>query len=108
MAEFYSLGQTIKLNNGLDVVTVVAVVSHLKLNWYDPNTRPTIYLPYQQMESNSLTLAARIRPRGRSAANEIRRRLQELDPEIALNEIRPLTLEISDALAPIRIRVRLF
>jgi ABC-type antimicrobial peptide transport system permease subunit len=29
--------------------------------------------------------------------------LQELDPEIALNEIRPLRLEISDALAPIRI-----
>jgi putative ABC transport system permease protein len=97
------IGQTIKLNNGLDVVTVVGVVSDLKLNWYDPRTRPTIYLPYQQTEATSLTLAARIHPRGRSAANEIRRQLQELDPEIALNEIRPLTLEISDALAPIRI-----
>ena len=97
------IGQTLKLNNGRDVVTVVGVVSDLKLNWYDPRTRPTIYLPYQQTEPNSLTLAARIRPRGPSAANEIRRQLQELDPEIALNEIRPLTLEISDALAPIRI-----
>ena len=36
-------------------------------------------------------------------AQEIRRRLQELDPEIAVNEIRPLTAEISDSLAPIRI-----
>ena len=97
------VGQKIMLNNGRDVLTVVGVVSDLKLNWYEPRARPTIYLLYQQTEPTSLTLAARINAHGRSAANEIRRQLQSLDPDIALNEIRPLTLEISDALAPIRI-----
>jgi putative ABC transport system permease protein len=97
------IGQSLKLSAGQGVVTVVGVVSDLKLNWYDPRPRPTIYLPYQQAQPTSLTLAARIRPGGRSAAQEIRSQLQQLDPEVALNEIRPLTLEISDALAPIRI-----
>jgi len=97
------IGQSIKLSEDRGVVTVVGVVSDMKLNWYDPKPRPTIYLPYEQAAPASLTLAARIQPGGRSAANQIRRQLQQLDPEIAINEIRPLTLEISDALAPIRI-----
>ena len=97
------IGQPIKLSEDRGVVTVVGVVSDLKLNWYEPRPRPTIYLPYQQAQPASLTLAARIREGGRSAATEIRHQLQQLDPEIALNEIRPLTLEIFDALAPIRI-----
>jgi len=98
------IGQSLKLSvdNG-KAVTVVGVVSEVKLNWYDPKPRPTIYLPYLQAPRASLTLVAHIRPGGRSAGPEIRRRLQQLDPEIALNEIRPLTSEISDSLAPIRI-----
>ena len=97
------IGQSLKLIEDNGVVTVIGVVSDVKLNWYDPKPRPTIYLPYQQAEPGPLTLAVRLRGGGQSAAGEIRRRLQQLDPEIALNEIRPLTLEISDALAPIRI-----
>jgi len=97
------IGQAIKLSEDRGVVTVVGVVSDMKVNWYEPKPRPTIYLSYEQAEPASLTLAARIQPGGSSAANQIRRQLQQLDPEIALNEIRPLTLEISDALAPIRI-----
>jgi putative ABC transport system permease protein len=97
------IGQPIKLSGDRGVVTVVGVVSDLKLNWFDPRPHPTIYLPYRQAQPTSLTLAVRIRPGGQSAASEIRHQLQQLDPEIAVNEIRPLTLEISDALAPIRI-----
>jgi putative ABC transport system permease protein len=98
------IGQSLKLSadNG-NPVTVVGVVSDVKLNWYDPKPHPTIYLPYLQAPRASLTLLARIKPGGGSAAPEIRRQLQQLDPEIALNEIQPLTSEISDSLAPIRI-----
>jgi ABC-type antimicrobial peptide transport system permease subunit len=64
---------------------------------------PTIYLPYLQAPRASLTLLARMRPGAGGAGPEIRRQLQQLDPEIALNEIHPLTSEISDSLAPIRI-----
>ena len=93
---------TLNMNNGY-AATVVGVVSDVKLNWYDPKPHPTIYVPYLQSPRASLTLLARIRPGGQSAASEIRRRLQQLDPEVALNEIHPLTTEISDSLAPIRI-----
>jgi putative ABC transport system permease protein len=98
------IGQTLKMSfdNGY-TATVVGVVSDVKLNWYDPKPHPTIYLSYMQSPRASLTLLARIRPGGQSAAGEIRRRLQQLDPEVALNEIHPLTTEISDSLAPIRI-----
>jgi putative ABC transport system permease protein len=99
-----AIGQSLKLSvDHGNAVTVVGVVSDVKLNWYDPKPRPTIYLPYPQAPRASLTLVARIRPGGRSAAAEIRRQLQQLDPEIALSEIQPLTSEISDSLAPIRI-----
>jgi predicted lysophospholipase L1 biosynthesis ABC-type transport system permease subunit len=84
-------------------VTVVGVVSDVKLNWYDPKPHPTIYLPCLQAPRASLTLLARMRPGAGGAGPEIRRQLQQLDPEIALNEIHPLTSEISDSLAPIRI-----
>jgi putative ABC transport system permease protein len=98
------IGQSLKLSvDGGNAVTVVGVVSDVKLNWYDPKPRQTIYLPCLQAPRASLTLVARTRPGVGSAAPEIRRRLQQLDPEIALNEIRPLTSEISDSLAPIRI-----
>ncbi len=84
-------------------MTVVGVVSDVKLNWYDPKPHPTIYLSYLQAPRASLTLLARTKPGGGSAAPEIRQRLQQLDPKIALNKIQPLTTEISDSLAPIRI-----
>src|SRR5579864_1461649 len=98
------IGQALKLSldNGY-AATVVGVVSDVKLNWYDPKPHPTIYLPYLQAPRASLTLLARIRPGGQGAALEIRRRLQQLDSEVVLNEIHPLTSEISDSLAPIRI-----
>jgi putative ABC transport system permease protein len=98
------IGQSLELiEDNRNAVTVVGVVSDVKLNWYDPRPRPTIYLPYQQLPRGSLTLAARIRPGEQSAATEIRRQLRQLDPGIAVNDIQPLTSEISDALAPIRI-----
>lgn len=98
------IGQSLKMSsNNADPVTVVGVVSDLKLNWYDPKPHPTIYLPYLQAPRASLTLLARMKPGAGGAAPEIRRQLQQLDPEIALNEIQPLTSEIADSLAPIRI-----
>lgn len=98
------IGQSVKLSSGDgNPVTVVGVVSDVKLNWYDPKPHPTIYLPYLQAPRASLTLLARMRPGAGGAGPEIRRQLQQLDPEIALNEIHPLTSEISDSLAPIRI-----
>jgi putative ABC transport system permease protein len=98
-----SIGQSLKLSTDNNPVTVVGVVSDVKLNWYDPKPHPTIYLSYLQAPRASLTLLARTKPGGGSAAPEIRQRLQQLDPEIALNKIQPLTTEISDSLAPIRI-----
>ncbi len=98
------LGETLKLGGESGkFVTVVGVVSDVKLNWYDPQARPTIYLPYLQAPRNSLVLVARVGNRPEGVAIAIRRLLQQLDPEIALNEMRPLTSEISDSLAPIRI-----
>lgn len=98
------IGRSLTLSTGgSNPVIVVGVVSDVKLNWYDPKPHPTIYLPYLQAPRASLTLLARMMPGAGSAGPEIRRLLQQLDPEIALNEIHPLISEISDSLAPIRI-----
>ena len=98
------IGRSLKLSTGGgNPVIVVGVVSDVKLNWYDPKPHPTIYLPYLQAPRASLTLLARMMPGAGSAGPEIRRLLQQLDPQIALKEIHPLTSEISDSLAPIRI-----
>jgi putative ABC transport system permease protein len=81
----------------------VGVVADVKLNWFDPEARLTIYAPYTQRPRNSMRLLIRESSKQSSLGNTIRQQVQRVDPSVVLNDAHPLTREISDSLAPIRI-----
>jgi putative ABC transport system permease protein len=97
------LGQSLKLGSDSTPATVIGVVADVKLNWFDAQIRPTLYVPYSQWPKNSETLLVRSSGYQATLLSAIRRQLQQLDPEVVLNEIHPLNREIADSLAPIRI-----
>jgi predicted lysophospholipase L1 biosynthesis ABC-type transport system permease subunit len=97
-----AIGQSLRLGSDSTPATVVGVVPDLKLNWFDPQTRPTIYVPYTQRPRTSMRLLIRARSSA-SLNSAIRRQVQRLDPAVPGNDVHPFTREISDSLAPIRI-----
>jgi putative ABC transport system permease protein len=98
-----AIGKSIKLDPVGTAATVVGVVADVKLNWFDPQTRSTIYVPYTQRPGSSMRLLVREAIRDSSLGNAIRQQVQRIDPNVVLNDVHPLTREIADSLAPIRI-----
>ncbi|HWC20106.1 MAG TPA: ABC transporter permease [Terriglobales bacterium] len=97
------VGQSLKLASDATAATVIGVVGDVKLNWFDPEVRATIYVPYSQRPRNSMRLLVRQSTRQPSLANAIRQQVQSIDSTVVLNDVHPLTREIADSLAPIRI-----
>jgi len=98
-----AIGQSVKLGTDSLAASVVGVVADVKLNWFDPEARPTIYVPYTQRPKSSMRLLIREASKQSSLGNAIRQQVQRVDPSVVLNDVHPLTREISDSLAPIRI-----
>ena len=97
------IGQSIKLEGSTVSATIVGIASDVKLNWFDPQVRPAMYVSYTQRPRNSLRLLVRSSASEPTLPAAIRRQVQQIDSGVVLNEIHPLTREITDSLAPIRI-----
>lgn len=102
-----AIGQSLKLGAESIPAAVVGVVGDVKLNWTDPQMRPTVYVPYTQWPKTSLTLLVRTAGQQATLPDSIRQQVREINPDAALNQIHTLTGEIADSLAPIRIIGRL-
>jgi putative ABC transport system permease protein len=86
------LGRKIKLKIGAEWRTVVGLAADFHQHIYDREPRPTLYVPYSQMPTESLDLA--VRAVGRDAAALIpsaRAAVRALDPQQPVYEARTLT-----------------
>jgi putative ABC transport system permease protein len=99
-----AVGAVIKL--GLDPavpgITVVGVAADLRLNWYDPEPRSVIYLPDAQSPARQATVLIRTTTNPHALAGAVRALLRRLDPLQPVTPVRPLTQEIDESIAPVR------
>ena len=98
-----AIGQNLKLDPDMSSAKIIGVVGDVKLNWFDPQARPTIYVPYTQRPKSSMRLLVRQTSAQSPLGNSIRQEVQRVDPSVVINDVHPFTREIADSLAPIRI-----
>ena len=101
------VGATIRLGGNTLAVRIVGVVSDLTLNWYDPETRPIIFLPDAQSPARTTTVILRTRTDPMSLARRVRAAVAELDERQPLSGLEALNTTIADSLSPIRVIERL-
>ena len=83
-------------------ITVVGVVADFRLNWYDPEPRSVIYLPDAQAPARQATVVIRTTTDPRALAGAVRALVRRLDPLQAITPVWPLTQEIDQSIAPVR------
>jgi putative ABC transport system permease protein len=87
------------------VVGVVADTRHFGL---DRSDRPAMYFPYSQLPLRSMNLVVRAASDPESLAVPLRRAVSELDPQMALADVRPLEEVISGTVETPRVTSVLF
>ena len=83
---------------------IVGVVAPVKVQTLDkPITKETVYLPYRQAPSTSMTYVLRTAGDPEALAEPLRRTLLSVDPEQPVFEIRTLSEQIGESLSGQRI-----
>jgi putative ABC transport system permease protein len=83
--------------------TIVGVVTDLRLNWYDAEPRPTIYLPHMQLPSPQMYVIVRSTAGSLTLAAPIHSIGQRLDPMQPLSGMQPMDEVIAESVSPIRV-----
>lgn len=89
-------------DNGPVLLTVVGVTSNAKLVSLNEETGPFVYVPLAQQYMNRVELLAKTTD-GRSIVPQIRKLLQEMNPNLPVTEATTLSLITSLSLIPQRI-----
>ena len=100
------LGQQIKLgapDSKEPWMTVIGVVEDVRLNWWNPTSRPTIYEPFFQAPRRSMVFLMRVASNPASYVPGVRDVVRGIDDQIALTGVGTLEKEITDSIAIIRI-----
>jgi putative ABC transport system permease protein len=100
------LGQQIKLgaaDSKEPWMTVVGVVEDVRLNWWNPTSRPTIYEPFFQAPRRSMVFLMRVASNPAGYVPAVRDVVRGIDDQIALTGVGTLEREITDSIAIIRI-----
>ena len=84
-------------------ITVVGVAGDVQLNWFDPVPHDVIYRPYAQAPRRSGAVMVRTSGDAGLLIAGIRRAMWEVDPTVAISGLRPMPLEISESLGPLRV-----
>ena len=84
-------------------VRIVGVVSDVRLNWYDPQPQPVVYLPHTQSPGRDMTAIVRTTVDPASLAPRIRSAIRALDPQQPIGAIERYTDIIDASLSPVRI-----
>ncbi|HEX7136545.1 MAG TPA: ABC transporter permease [Vicinamibacterales bacterium] len=93
----------IRLGADPQPIRIVGIVSDLRLNWYDPYMRPTIFLPDAQMPARSTAVLIRARSDPVTLARPVRAAVAGLDDRQPLSELEAFSTTVADSLSPIRI-----
>jgi putative ABC transport system permease protein len=100
------IGQQFKLGAiaaDLPWITVAGVVDNVKQNWWDPEGRSIIYVPYKQSPQRAMNVVVRTSSEPDSVMSGLRGVVRKLDPAVALTSEQGLKAVIADSLSPIRI-----
>jgi putative ABC transport system permease protein len=87
---------------------VVGVVEDTRHFGLDRSDRPAMYFPYAQLPQRSMNLVVRAGSDPESLAIPLRRAVSEIDPQMALADLRPLEEVISGTVATPRVTSALF
>jgi putative ABC transport system permease protein len=87
---------------------VVGVVEDTRHFGLDRADRPAMYLPYAQLPLRSMSVVIRASSEPEALAEPLRRLVSEIDPEMALADVRPLAAVISATVAAPRATSALF
>jgi putative ABC transport system permease protein len=85
--------------------TIVGVVADIKHRALDTEAQPEYYLPHTQDPDRDMVLAVRSSQDARTLVGAIRQQLRNIDPDIALANVRTLDQVIADSVAPRRLSV---
>jgi len=88
--------------------TIVGVVREVKHNRLDASTRMSVYLPFDQIPIGGSSLAIRSSGRPESLTGAVRAQLKELDPDLPLTEVRPMTEVVARSVWQPRLYTALF
>ncbi|HZR22976.1 MAG TPA: ABC transporter permease [Vicinamibacterales bacterium] len=97
------LGALIRIAADATPLRIVGIVGDIELNWYDPETRPTIYIPDAQQPSRTTAVVMRTRVDPVTVAANVRGAVARLDSTLAIGGLEPLTTSIRDSLSPVRV-----
>jgi predicted permease len=97
------VGTAIRLGTDSRSIGIVGVVSDLRLNWYDPFMRPTLFRPDAQAPARSTTVLVTTRSDPVTLARPVRAAVAHLDDRQPLGELEPFSTTVADSLSPIRI-----
>src|SRR5262249_25251907 len=87
---------------------IVGIVADAKVAWLDRTPPMMVYLPYWWRTRASLTMAIRTGGDPSAIMPPVRRALREIDPDIAIGDVRPLERIVDTSLAGRRYQMQLF
>jgi len=90
-------------DSGTPWITIVGVVTDLKLNWYDPEPRPTIILPHAQAPARQMRVMVRTTTDPAELARPIRLVVSRLDPLQPVSEMRRVDDVVAESISPVRV-----
>ncbi len=86
-----ALDQRVRWGRSGPVSAVVGVIASLRHRGFDDVARPEIYVPYQQLQYGSMTLAVRAAGDPLTVAEAVKRTVFSVDPSQPVSAIAPLT-----------------
>jgi predicted permease len=88
-------------------IEVVGVVGHAKQDGLDTEARVQLYLPYAQLPSGQLALAVRTAGDPERLLPAVRAAVREIDRDLPLADVRPLTARVDASVGPRRLAMLL-
>jgi putative ABC transport system permease protein len=84
-------------------ITIVGIFTDLRLNWYDPEPRPTITLPHTQAPSRQMRVMVRATVDPVTLAGPIRAVVSQLDPLQPVSSMQRVDDVVAKSISPVRV-----
>ena len=88
--------------------TIVGVVSAVRHQRMQEETRPSVYLPHQKIPSSGMTLVARTSTNPREFIGAVRREVAQLDPDLPVSEVATMEEVVAESIWQPRLYALLF